>query len=316
MSHAFQGCADAKALPGFSGIWALGLRGLKMRFNRHQFVYSVPWNLFLLTAGSLLFAVGFKAITLPHGFITGGISGVALLLFYLTDRLTIGVWYLIVNVPIFLVGWKFVSRRFFLYSLFGMVVSTAGMDLITFTIPVHDPFLAVLSGGAIMGAGCGVILRSMGSAGGNDIIGVILNQKFNLRIGSYYFFFNVVLFSFSFGLLEVDLVLYSLAMSFVLSQVLDYCLSIFNQRKMVMIISEQADPIAAVINQKFNRGATFLHGQGTYTGRDKKIIMTVVNNYEVKRLEEAVFTLDAEAFMITENTFNVLGKGFSSRKVY
>lgn len=316
MSHSFEGVADAKALPGFFGKSALGFGGLKMRFNRHQFVYSVPWNLFLLTAGALLFAVGFKAITLPHGFITGGISGVALLLYYLTDRLTVGTWYLIVNVPIFLVGWKFVSRRFFLYSLYGMAVSTAGMDLITFTIPVHDAFLAVLAGGAIMGAGCGIILRSMGSAGGNDIIGILLNQKFNLRIGSYYFFFNLVLFSFSFGLLEVDLVLYSLAMSFVVSQVLDYCLSIFNQRKMVMVISEQADAIAGVINQKFNRGATFLHGQGTYTGVAKKIIMTVVNNYEVKRLEEAVFTLDDGAFMITENTFNVLGKGFSTRKVY
>jgi uncharacterized membrane-anchored protein YitT (DUF2179 family) len=316
MSLFIRGGADAAVLPGLASKWAPGLRGLKMRFNRHQFVYSVPWNLFLLTVGSLLFAVGFKAITVPHGFITGGITGVALLLYYLTDQLTIGVWNLIVNVPIFLVGWKFVSRRFFFYSLFGMTVSTAGMDLITFTIPVHDPFLAVLAGGAIMGAGCGVILRSMGSAGGNDIIGVILNQKYNLRIGSYYFFFNVVLFSFSFGLLQVDLVLYSLAMSFVLSQVLDYCLSIFNQRKLVMIISEQPDPIAAVINQKFNRGATFLHGQGTYTGKARKIIMTVVNNYQVKRLEEAVFTLDEGAFMITENTFNVLGKGFSNRKVY
>jgi uncharacterized membrane-anchored protein YitT (DUF2179 family) len=197
-----------------------------------------------------------------------------------------------------------------------MSMATLGMDLINFVIPVQDPLLAVLTGGTIIGAGSGIILRSMGSAGGNDIIGVILNQKFNVRIGSYYFFFNVVIFSFSFGVVPVDLVLYSVAMSFVVSQVLDYCLSVFNQRKMVIIISEQADEIARIINSKLRRGATFLHGQGAYTGAAKKIIMTVVNNYEVKRLEEAVFTVDNSALMITENTFNVIGKGFSNRKIY
>jgi uncharacterized membrane-anchored protein YitT (DUF2179 family) len=85
---------------------------------------------------------------------------------------------------------------------------------------------------------------------------------------------------------------------------------------MVMIVSEKSDVIAASVNQKLNRGATLLAGKGAFTGKQKQVIMTVVNNYQLKRLEETVFTIDPEAFMITENTFNVLGKGFSRRKVY
>jgi uncharacterized membrane-anchored protein YitT (DUF2179 family) len=125
-----------------------------------------------------------------------------------------------------------------------------------------------------------------------------------------------VLFAFSFNLLEVDIVLYSIAMSWVASQVLDHVLTMFNQRKMVMIISDKASAIAEAIHRQLGRGATFLQGQGSYSGRHKRVILTVVHNYQLKRLEETVFASDADAFMITENTYNVLGRGFSKRKVY
>ncbi len=190
------------------------------------------------------------------------------------------------------------------------------MDLISFVIPVNDPILAVLAGGTVIGAGAGIILHSLGSAGGTDIIAIILNQKWGVRIGAFSFMFNLALFTFSFGVLKVDMVLYSLALSFVTSMVLDYFLGIFNQRKLVIIISEKSDLIAASVTQKLSRGATLLDGKGAFTGKSKQVIMTVVNNYQLKNLEETVFTIDPEAFMIMENTFNVLGKGFSRRKVY
>lgn len=114
----------------------------------------------------------------------------------------------------------------------------------------------------------------------------------------------------------IDKILYSLILTFIVSQVVDYFLSMFSQRKMVIVISDKADSIAAAISKKLQRGSTFLYGRGTYTGRRKKVLLTIVNNYQLKRLEEAVFTLDSDAFFITENTFNVIGKGFSRRKVY
>jgi len=239
-----------------------------------------------------------------------------LLVYYISGLLSPGVWYLIVNVPIFLIGWIHVSRRFFLYSLFGMAVVSVSIDLIGFTFPIKEPILAVLAGGVLMGAGGGIILHSLGSAGGMDIVAIILNQKLNVRMGTFYFAFNIVLFSCSFGFIDADQVLYSLFMSFISSQTLDYVLTIFNQRKMVIVISDLYDKIAAEIQTRLNRGVTFLEGSGAYTGKTKQIILTVVHNYQLKRLEEAALSIDPEAFIITENTFNVLGRGFSKRKVY
>jgi len=282
----------------------------------HRVISNVLWNLLLITAGSIVFAIGLKSIAIPHGFITGGISGLTLLLYYVSGFLSPGLWYLIVNVPIFLIGWVHVSRRFFFYSLYGMAALSAAIDLIGFTFPIQEPILAVLAGGVLMGAGTGMVLHSLGSAGGLDIVGIILNQKYNVRMGTFYFGFNIVLFAFSFGFLETDLVLYSLFMSFISSQTLDYVLAISNQRKMVFIISDHNDRIAKEIHSRLHRGVTFLNGSGAYTEKAKKIILTVVHNYQLKRLEEAALSVDPEAFIITENTFNVLGRGFSKRKVY
>jgi len=284
--------------------------------KKRTIIFSLALNLGLLTAGSVVLAIGIKAIAIPHGFITGGFSGLSLLIYYVFGGLSPGIWYFVLNIPLFIAGWILLSRRFFFYSLFGMVVLTLAIDLIPFTFPIHDKLLAALAAGVFIGAGAGTYLHSFGSAGGSDIIAIILNQKFNVRIGRFFFYFNLVLFGFSFGFLDIDIVLFSLILSFVVSMVADYFLSMFNQRKMVIIISDSSDLIAKAIFEKLSRGSTFLYGRGAYTGRRKKVIMTVVNNYQLKRLEEAVFNVDSDAFFITENTFNVIGKGFSRRKLY
>ena len=203
---------------------------MKIKGRHHTF--SIPYNIALITIGCAVFGIGVKGIALPHGFISGGISGLSLLLYYWTGLFSPGIFYFILNVPIFILGWRYVSRRFFGYSLFGMAALTLSMDLIDLQISVQDPMLAVLAGGCLIGAGSGIILHSLGSAGGNDIIAVMLNQRFNVRIGTFFFLFNIALFAFSFGRLPVDLVLFSLAMSFVTSQVMEYVLNISNQRKM------------------------------------------------------------------------------------
>ncbi len=287
-----------------------------MILKKSKIVLSVAWNLILLTMGAIVVAIGIKAVAIPNGFITGGFSGLSLLIYYVFGGISPGIWYFLLNVPLFVAGWIFLSRRFFFYSLFGMVALTVAIDLISFTIPIQDRLLAALAAGALIGAGAGTYLHSFGSAGGSDVIAVILNQKFNVRIGRFYFYFNLVLFGLSFGFLSIDIILYSLILSFVVSQVMDYFLSMFNQRKMVIIISDKSESIAEAILKKLQRGSTFLFGRGAYTGRRKKVLLTVVNNYQLKRLEEAVFTIDSDAFFITGNTFSVIGKGFSRRKLY
>ena len=285
-----------------------------MKFQKMS--YSIPWNLFLITIGSIIIGIGLKSVVIPHGMITGGFSGAGILIYYHTHFLTPGIWYFILNIPVFIAGWVFISRKFLFYSLYGTVVLTLVIDLIPFEMPVKDLMLAAIAGGTLIGAGSGIVFRSLGSAGGNDIISIILNQKYGIRIGTYNFCFNFVLFLLSFGLLETDMILYSMAMSYITSQVLEYFMTLFNQRKMIFIISHSPRKIVNEIIKQLKRGATLIKGAGAYTGEEKEIILTVVNNYQIKRVEEIAFNIDPEAFLITENTFNVLGKGFSTRKVY
>lgn len=281
-----------------------------------ELTYSVPWNLWLLTAGSLIFAVGYKAVAVPYGLLSGGFSGIGLLLYYLFPAVSPGTWYLLLNVPVFALGFRLVSRRFGLYSLYGMLALTVCIDVVPWHITLENTFLAVLAGGTLMGVGNGIILRSLGSAGGTDIIAVVLNQRYNWRMGQVNFAFNFLLFAAGLAYRDVNLMLYSLAMVAITAWSMEHVLGMFNERKTALIISQQHEAIRQAITVQLHRGVTVLHGQGGYTGAPKEILLTVVNNIQLKRLEQIIYTIDPKAFTIFGNTFNVLGEGFSRRKTY
>ncbi|WP_300161219.1 YitT family protein [Solidesulfovibrio sp.] len=277
---------------------------------------SIAANCGLLAFGAYVFSFGVNEIVVGKGLMAGGLSGLALLTYYLTGLGGPGLIYFLCNLPLMILGWCSLSRRFILYTLFGMGAVSALMQFLPERALIADPLLAAVFGGAVMGAGSGIMLRSMGSAGGTDILAIWLNQKYNLRMGQFNFFFNLAVFAAGLAFYEPTLVLYSIILSYTNSKMMDYFLSLFNQRKMVFIISDKSDAIARDIIYNLKRGATFLHGAGAYTGKSKRIILTITNTVQIKRLEELVFGHDPNAFFVVENTFNVLGEGFSRRKVY
>ena len=283
--------------------------------DKETFV-KVLLNLLLLSSGAFLEALAIKGIFMPHEFMSGGVFGLSLFIYYATSFLTPGTWYALFSLPISLVAWRLVSLRFCLYSLYATLLASLLTHLIPWTIPVQDSLLAAVAGGVLMGAGIGLTLRSQGSDGGLTIISVALYQRYNIRIGHVSLAFNALLFAMAFGALPLDHILYSIIAIFVSSQVMDYFVSMFNERKMAIIISNEPDEIARRVMMNLHRGVTFVSGKGGYTKRDKLLVLTVVHNYQLKRLEETVFAVDPHAFVIIENTFNVLGSGFSKRKVY
>ena len=281
-----------------------------------EFAYSVPWNLMLITAGTLIYSVALKGIAEPHGFIPAGLFGVSVLIHTLTDTMGAGLWYLVLNIPMFALSWILISRRFLLYSLYAMLVTAVSYTLIEVDFGIRDQLYAAVTCGALSGAGAGIVLRSLGSNGGLDVLGVILWQRYNIGLGKFYFAFNAVLFALCFLILDNDLVIASLILVFVSSAAVDYCLSMFSQRKMALIISRQADDIAEEVMSSLRIGATFLVGRGAYKKEERKVLMTVINNIQLKRLEELVFTHDPHALFIVENTFTVIGSTFAKRKIY
>ena len=278
--------------------------------------YSVFWNCCLIVVGSFIQAVGFKSLGEVHGFVPGGLFGTATLIHYLTGALNSGWFFIVLNIPMFVLGYAYVSKRFLAYSSLAMISLSTFFMLINFELNIQNQLYAAVAFGVIIGTGAGMVLRSLGSNGGLDIAGVILYQKFNIGLGKFFFFFNVLLFSSSFLSLDNDLVIASMIAVFITSVTMDYCLSLFNQRKMALVISEKPEEIADQVMDKMKIGATMLPGVGAYKRIKKTVLLIVVNNIQLKRLEEIVFSNDPHSLFIVENTFNVLGSTFSKRKIY
>ena len=287
-----------------------------MRAVHKETAVKIFTNLLLLSGGAFLEALAINGIFMPHEFLSGGVFGLSLFIYYVTSFLSPGAWYALLSIPISFVAWRLVSLRFCLYSLYATLLASLLTHVIPWTIPVQDSLLAGVTGGVLMGAGIGLTLRSQGSDGGLTIISIALHQRYNIRVGHVSLAFNAMLFATALGTLPLDHILYSMIAMFMSSSVMNYFVSMFNERKMALIISNSPDEIAARIMHVLQRGVTFLNGKGGYSKKDKLLVVTVVHNYQLKRLEETVFAVDPHAFVIIENTFNVLGSGFSKRKVY
>ena len=286
---------------------------MKLYSYNHKLAESVWWNLVLLTLGGLLTATCIQSVAAPHDFLAGGIMGVALLTNYWTGTLTPLLWYAMFCVPIYLFGWFFVGKRFLLYTAYGTLCTTVFGFFINFTIPLQSELYAAVVGGVLHGTAGGLMLRSLGSGGGTDVIAVVLKDRWNFSIGQFNVIFNGLLFLLGAYRLPFDLIVASMIMMFISSNALEYVLGMFNRRKLVFIISDHGEEISEAILVTERFGATMLRGKGAYSGSDREILLTVTNNIALKRLENLVFSIDRNALFIVENTFYVSGGQFARR---
>ena len=293
---------------------------IPLKIDMDKFLISsreIALNLGLISLGSIIFAAGMNSVMVPHGFLTGGVLGVALLAHYLTPALGIGFLYFFMNIPLIILGWFNISRRFMLYSFFGMgFFSFAAAFIKPDVLKIQDPMLAALLSGIICGAGSGIILRSYGSAGGLDILGVYLNKKTGLRIGVIVSSANTLVLLAGVYFYDIQIALYSMVYLFTCGKVIDAILTGFNKRKSLMVVSDHADRIAECILNSKGRGVTFLRGEGAFSHQDKKVIFTITTLIELPKIKELILSEDPEAFIVVNDTLEVLGKRHGMGKVY
>ena len=276
---------------------------------------SILWNLLLLTLGAFFFAAGAQCIAAKQGFLTSGVYGTALLIWYATKLLDPPIWYLLLNIPIFVLAWFSVGRQFLLYTIYGVFMTSLFGDVLGgYAIPIQHELYAAVAGGVLSGTGIGIGLRSMGSGGGLDVIAVVLRERWNIAIGKFNFCYNALLFLAGASFMTLDLIMVSIIFVFISSSVLEQVIGLFNQRKLVFIISDNGKAICESIIQMERYGATLLRGRGGKTGLEREIILTVTNNIALKRLEHLVFSLDEHALFIVENTSYVSGAQFPRRQ--
>ncbi|MBN1848878.1 MAG: YitT family protein [Deltaproteobacteria bacterium] len=270
-------------------------------------IWRVIQNLGLITIGSVLCAVAINGILIPLSFLNAGFSGLALAIHYMFPFLQVSWLYFILNIPLFAIGWKYVGRRFFLYSLAGMIIFSGAIEWTHISIVVRDKILGALLAGIISGVGSGIILRSLGSAGGVDILAVIMLKRFSIRLGTTSLAFNSLLMVLGAGLFSVDVALYTLIYVFVTSYAVNFVVTGLSQRKAILIISQHWDKISREIMSNLNRGVTVIKGQGGYSGKEEHILYTVISFRELPRLKRLIHRLDPVAFVVVNDTLEVMG---------
>ena len=267
----------------------------------------------IITLGAVIYALAFDWFVAPNQIAMGGVTGLAQIVNALVPVLPVGVLSILVNVPLFLAGWRLLGGRLLVSSLYAMAVSSLAIDVIAWmhTFPPMDPILATLYGGAGMGVGLGLVFSQGATTGGTDIIGKLLKLKFPwLPIGKLVMIPDlvvVILATVVFG--TVNAALYGLIQMYLLSKVMDMILYGWDTSRVAYIITDRwEETVQGLLDM--NRGVTLLQGKGAYTGAEKQVLLVAFRQREIVPIKRMLREIDPKAFFIVCDAHEILGEGF------
>lgn len=278
----------------------------------------VIMDLLMITVGSALFACAVSLILEPFNIVPGGVTGIAMLIYSRWQGLSIGTLALLLNVPLLILSFIFLGRKFLLYTAFGTVVSSILINVAARFEPWFSPdttsdyMLVAVAGGALMGVGLGLVFLRGATTGGSDIIARLLKLIFpHIQMGRLMFVFDGCLVLVSMLVYnDIAVGLYATIGLFICSQVMDAILYGLVTERVAYVISDMHEEIAKEIDSQLGRGCTFLHGEGAYSRAPRKVILCAVKRQQISLLKSIVISIDPSAFFILSEANEVLGEGF------
>lgn len=269
----------------------------------------------IIIIGTLIFGFGIIHFNLQNGLAHGGFTGITLLLYYLFE-IDPSLSNLLLNIPLFLIGYKLFGRLMLIYSLIGTVflsISLRYFELNPVTeIPLQDDMILVsIFAGVFTGAGLGLIFRAGGTTGGVDILARLANKYFGMSIGKFMFSFDVFVISASLIHLSLTQAMYTLVTVFVGGRVIDFIIEGASAAKSTMIVSSKTDELSKAIIQRMSRGSTVLTGRGSFTSDERAVLYCVVNRNELVQLKNLIQEVDPYAFFSINDVKEVSGEGFT-----
>lgn len=276
-------------------------------------------RIFMIILGSLITAISVDAFLVPHNLLSGGITGIALIINYIAN-IPVGMMVLILNIPLFIIGLRKIDKEFIAYSIIGTAafsILVSSINPITNTIHINDTMLSAIAGGVSGGIGVGIVFRSRGSMGGSDIISWILYRKWGISVASFSFMVNiaVILGGVLFNGAGIEIVLYTLISMYTSSVVINKVIEGLNRRKLLLIITNEKERVSKALMTRIARGVTILEGEGGYTGDRKKIIYCFLTLTQVTRAKSIVAEADPRSFMAILDTSEIHGTGFNKRNI-
>ncbi len=263
--------------------------------------------------GAFFMAVSTALILLPNQLSTGGISGISTILYYLFNY-PVGLTMLLINVPLFVIAMVKVNKRLFFKSILGTILLSVFIDLLENLSPItNDRFLACIYGGIIMGIGTAIILKAGASTGGTDLLSYVIrayNNKFKssrviIIADTIIIFFNIIFFK------EIEIGLYSVIAIYLMGKMIDIIFEGIYFTKIMFIISEKYEEISKEIGILVKRGSTGIYSKGMYSGKQNVMLFCVASRKEVAEIKQIIKQIDKNAFIVTTDAIETLGKGFS-----
>ncbi|MGM0828122.1 MAG: YitT family protein [Bacillota bacterium] len=272
-------------------------------------------NILFILLGSAIFAFGLVHFNIQNKLAEGGFTGITLILYFLFD-IDPSYSNLALNIPLFFLGWKLLGKKAFYYTVLGTVSLSVFLWIFQryqMTINLEgDLFLAALFAGVFIGVGLGIIFRYGGTTGGVDIIARLAHKYIGWSMGKTMFMFDAVVIGASLiTYLEYREAMYTLVAVFVAARVIDFMQEGAYSARGAMIISDNHEEIASVINEKMDRGVTVLRGHGSFTKQNREVLYCVVGKNEIVRLKNIITSVDPHAFVSVTVVHDVLGEGFT-----
>ncbi len=282
----------------------------------HAKIKRMVWNGGLMTLGCTIMALGYALFLIPHHFVPGGISGVSIILNYFT-RLPVGTMIAVLNIPIIILAWKAMGRNYALKTLAGILLNSVLIDFFYEVVRVpsatRNPILASIYGGIMLGIGLGLVFRGKATTGGSDIIGLILSRSRGVSVGFGIMITDFIIISASaLAFRDLEAPLYGYIVLFLSTRVIDMVLEGWNYSKLVIITSSRSEAISAFILKELDRGGTAIKARSLYLNREGEVILTVIHRKQLPELRQFIKDTDPNAFVIINDTYDVMGRGFRS----
>jgi uncharacterized membrane-anchored protein YitT (DUF2179 family) len=273
-------------------------------------------RILLITLGAALMGVGLEIFLVPNNVIDGGITGISIMLSYITGW-KLGIFLFILNIPFFFIGYKQIGKTFAFSTLYGIIILSITTTLLH-PVPAftQDILLATVFGGIVLGIGVGIVIRYGGSLDGTEILAILFNNKLPFSVGEIIMFFNLFILGSAGFVFTWDRAMYSLIAYFVAFKTIDITITGLDESKSAWIISDNSKQIGEAIMNRLGRGVTFINGEGAYSGDDKKVIFCVINRLEEAKLKEIVTEFDDSAFLAVADIAEVRGGRFKKKDIH
>ncbi|UUX34619.1 YitT family protein [Fundicoccus culcitae] len=277
-----------------------------MKLNKSTFI-----SVFLVLLGTFIMSISINSIVIPNNLGDGGVTGISVLLFYLFD-INPSITNIVINGFLLAIGWRYLSKELVMYTILSIISLSIFMNY-----PVFDPFIPENSlippiiAGVLTGFGIGLVVLGRGTTAGTDIIAMLLNKYFGIRVATGLAMCDIVIVSFSLYVVGLESGIMTYITIFVTNQVLNFILEGFNPKKSLLVISNHYEEIAERVMKDVNRGITVINGYGYYSQSEKNILYVVVNRQQLMPIQRIIHEIDANAFVVISDVQQVLGEGFT-----